>query len=195
MVEEIKNDNVLLSIIIRADFKKEGIHFFTPNEFSQQLGYMNRPKGYVIDPHVHNVVSREVKLMKEVLFIKSGKVRVDFYDDNKNYLESRILNKNDVMKDEHYKELSKLLGIKLSNTNRKMDTYGFQLQDDIFAKIIDMARVRNIKLKQQFLESGHLEGGWMKLKYIYDGITQYKKERKLFDFTDMIIEFSASNVK
>lgn len=97
MVEEIKNNNVLLSIIIRADFKKEGIHFFTPNEFSQQLGYMNRPKGYVIDPHVHNVVSREVKLMKEVLFIKSGKVRVDFYDDNKNYLESRILNKNDVI--------------------------------------------------------------------------------------------------
>lgn len=97
MVEEIKNNNVLLSIIIRADFKKEGIHFFTPNEFSQQLGYMNRPQGYVIDPHVHNVVSREVKLMKEVLFIKSGKVRVDFYDDNKNYLESRILNKNDVI--------------------------------------------------------------------------------------------------
>ena len=97
MVEEIKNNSVLLSIIIRADFKKEGIHFFTPNQFSQQLGYMNRPKGYVIDPHVHNVVSREVKLMKKVLFIKSGKVRVDFYDDNKNYLESRVLNKNDVI--------------------------------------------------------------------------------------------------
>jgi DNA helicase-2/ATP-dependent DNA helicase PcrA len=48
-------------------------------------------------------------------------------------------------------------------------------------------------LKQQFLESGHLEGGWMKLKYIYDGITQYKKERKLFDFTDMIIEFNNRN--
>jgi len=100
------------------------------------------------------------------------------------------LNKNDIMKDEHYRELSKLLGIKLSNTNRKMDTYGFQLQDDVFAKIIDMARVRNIKVEQQFQETGHLEGGWMKLKYIYDGITQYKKIRKLYDFTDMIIEFN-----
>jgi len=87
----------LLSIIIRADFKKEGIHFFTPDQFSQQLGYMNRPKGYVIDPHVHNVVSREVKLMKEVLFIKSGKVRVDFYDDNQNYIKSRLLFKGDVI--------------------------------------------------------------------------------------------------
>jgi len=97
MVEEIKNNNVLLSIIIKADFKKEGIHFFTPDQFSQQLGYMNRPKGYVIDPHVHNVVSREVKLMKEVLFIKSGKVRVDFYDDNQNYIKSRLLFKGDVI--------------------------------------------------------------------------------------------------
>ena len=56
--------------------------------------------------------------------------------------------KNDVMKDEHFRELSNLLGIKLSNTNRKMDTFGFQMQDDVFAKVIDMARVRNITLKQ-----------------------------------------------
>ena len=98
------------------------------------------------------------------------------------------------MKDEHYRELSKLLGIKLSNTNRKMDTYGFQLQDDVFAKIIDMARVRNIKVEQQFQETGHLEGGWMKLKYIYDGITEYKKIRKLYDFTDMIIEFNKKHI-
>ena len=90
------------------------------------------------------------------------------------------LTKNDVMKDEHFKELSELLGIKLSNTNRKMDTYGFPMQDDIFAKIIDMARVRNITLEQQFQEIGHLDGGWMKLKYIHDGIKKYKKERKVY---------------
>jgi superfamily I DNA/RNA helicase len=101
--------------------------------------------------------------------------------------------KNDVMKDEHFRELSNLLGIKLSNTNRKMDTFGFQMQDDVFAKVIDMARVRNITLKQQFQEIGHLEGGWMKLKYIADGIKEYKKTRNLYDFTDMIIQFNKSN--
>jgi superfamily I DNA/RNA helicase len=100
------------------------------------------------------------------------------------------LTKDDIMKDNHYKELSELLGIKLSNTNRKMDTYGFQMQDDIFAKVIDMARVRNITLWEQFHQMSHMEGGWMKIKYISDGITEYKKTRKLYDFTDMIIEFS-----
>ncbi|HIA13163.1 MAG TPA: hypothetical protein EYN69_14000 [Flavobacteriales bacterium] len=93
----IENDGVLLAIIVYRNFKKDGIEFFTPDDFSQQLAYMNRPAGYVIDPHVHNVVRREVNLTQEVLFIKSGKVRVDFYDDNKNYLESRILESGDVI--------------------------------------------------------------------------------------------------
>jgi mannose-6-phosphate isomerase-like protein (cupin superfamily) len=51
----------------------------------------------VIPPHVHNPVPREVQFTKEVLFIKSGKVRVDFYDDEQNYLESRILSAGDVI--------------------------------------------------------------------------------------------------
>jgi len=58
---------------------------------------MSRPQGYVIPPHVHNPVPREVQFTKEVLFIKSGRVRVDFYDDDQNYLESRILEQGDVI--------------------------------------------------------------------------------------------------
>ncbi len=97
IMEKILHQGQLLSIIIKADFKKSGIEFFTPDSFSQQLGYMNRPSGYIIEPHVHNPVIREVIWTQEVLFIKSGKVRVDFYDDSKNYLESRILEKGDII--------------------------------------------------------------------------------------------------
>lgn len=97
MIEEVFHKSTLLSVIIRANYQKKGISFFTPNDFSQQLGYMNRPKGYIIDPHVHNLVERKVTLTQEVLYIKSGKVRVDFYDDDRNYLESRIVEKGDVI--------------------------------------------------------------------------------------------------
>ncbi len=95
--ERVEYHQKLLSIILRSTFSSTGIQFFTPGDFSQQLGYMNRPKGYIIDPHVHNPVAREVVWTQEVLFIKSGKVRVDFYDDNKEYLESRILLEGDVI--------------------------------------------------------------------------------------------------
>jgi hypothetical protein len=97
MVERITVNGRLLSVIIRAEFRKDGIEFFTPNEYSQQLAYMNRPAGYVIPPHVHNEVAREVTFTKETLFIRSGKVRIDFYDDDKTYLESRVLCSGDVV--------------------------------------------------------------------------------------------------
>lgn len=95
MIESITHDGNELAIILRAAYREEGIRFFTPNDFSQQLGYMNRPKGYVIPPHVHNPVAREVHFTKEVLFVKSGKVRVDFYGEDQAYLESRILFQGD----------------------------------------------------------------------------------------------------
>ena len=97
MIENILHNEQLISVIIRSQYHAEGISFFTPDDFSQQLAYMNREKGYVISPHVHNPVKREVSYTQEVLFIKSGKVRVDYYDNNKNYLESKILNKGDVV--------------------------------------------------------------------------------------------------
>jgi len=97
MIEYFKNGKILYAIIIDSSYKQDGINFFTPNDFSQQLGYMNRPKGYKIPPHYHNVITREVKLTNEVLFIKSGKVKVNFYDENQAYLENRILKKGDII--------------------------------------------------------------------------------------------------
>lgn len=97
MIENITENGKLLAIIIRNSFNKEGIAFFTDDNFSQQLGYMNRPKGYVIAPHRHNLVSREVVQTQEVLFVKSGQVRVDFYNDDQMYLESRLLFAGDVI--------------------------------------------------------------------------------------------------
>ena len=97
MIEKITNKNQLLAIIISHKFNEDGIHFFTPNELSQQLAYMNYQQGKIIPAHVHNPVKREVEYTQEVLVIKKGKLRVDFYSDNKQYLESRILTQDDVI--------------------------------------------------------------------------------------------------
>ena len=95
MIEYIKNENEIYAIILRSSFEEEGIKFLTPDDFSQQLGYMNRPKGYVIKPHIHNEIQRSVTLTQEVLFIKKGKVKVNFFDNEKVYKESVILNTGD----------------------------------------------------------------------------------------------------
>lgn len=97
MIENIFSNTLELAIIIRSSFKKDGIEFFTNDNDSQQLGYMNRPEGYVIAPHRHNLIAREVHLTQEVLFVKSGKIRVDFYNNQQNYIKSTVLEKGDVI--------------------------------------------------------------------------------------------------
>jgi mannose-6-phosphate isomerase-like protein (cupin superfamily) len=97
MIENILHNNITIAIIICRNFSKSGITFFTPDDFSQQLAYMNHPKGKTIPPHVHNVVKREVLYTKEVLFIKRGRLRIDFYTDNREYVCSRELGSGDVI--------------------------------------------------------------------------------------------------
>ena len=97
MVEEITYNKKILAIILRSRYKQKGIKFFTPNSFSQQLGYMNRPKGYCIQPHVHKKNYRKVQSTNEALFIKSGMVRIDFYNQKQNYLKSKILKRGDII--------------------------------------------------------------------------------------------------
>lgn len=96
-VETIMNNSVIIAIIIRSNFCKEGIEFFTPNEFSQQLAYMSHSSGHTIAPHIHNKVQREVLYTQEVLFIKSGRVKVNFYDDGRSHIAERILEAGDLI--------------------------------------------------------------------------------------------------
>lgn len=96
-VEEIKKKNKLLAMIIRSNYSSEGVNFFTPNEYSQQVAYMHHPTGKTIDAHIHNMVHRNVVLTQEVLFIKKGVLRVDFYDEYEDYLESKDLHAGDII--------------------------------------------------------------------------------------------------
>ena len=97
MISIVKDGDTTLAYILSREHHGDGIEFFTPNEFSQQLAYMNRPSGYVIAPHVHNPVLRQVQYTKEVLFIRSGRLRVDFYTEEQRYIESRILEAGDIV--------------------------------------------------------------------------------------------------
>lgn len=96
-IERIYNGDELLSVIIRDNYHAQGVTFITPDDFPHQLGYMNREKDYVIVPHVHNKVPRNVDFTQETLIIKSGVVRVDFYTQEQKYLESRIVYKGDII--------------------------------------------------------------------------------------------------
>lgn len=93
----ITEKNKLLGIIISKNFNSNGICFFTPDDFSQQLAFMKHPQGKIIEAHVHNFIKREVHYTQEVLFLRKGKLRIDFYDDSQKYIESHILQAGDIV--------------------------------------------------------------------------------------------------
>jgi mannose-6-phosphate isomerase-like protein (cupin superfamily) len=86
-----------IALILRAEFDAAGLHFFTPDSFSQQVAYMRHPKDKVIDPHVHNMVARQVLYTQEVLLVRKGCVEVNLYSSRKTFLTSRVLKTGDLI--------------------------------------------------------------------------------------------------
>lgn len=95
--EQLVFDNRIIAIIIRNEFSNEGTEFFTPGDFSQQLGYIKHKKGDTIQEHIHVLQQREVFYTLETLFVKKGKVRVNFFDRDTTFLTNRELNTGDVI--------------------------------------------------------------------------------------------------
>lgn len=89
--------NNQLAMIVRSSHQALGIDFLTPDTFGQQVAYMNRPKGEVIHAHIHEPISRTLIGTQEVLFIRKGRIRVDFYESDRTYVSSMILEAGDLM--------------------------------------------------------------------------------------------------
>ena len=94
---KIEDNGQLLALVIRSEFSEDGATFFTPQEFSQQVGFLKYPKGHVIDAHSHCSVPREVTVTQEVLVVRKGRMRADFYSTEQEYVTSLELSTNDLL--------------------------------------------------------------------------------------------------
>ena len=77
----------ILAIIIRADSKFEGISFLTPDNFGLQIGTMLRPKNDLVPAHIHPQQTRIVKGTQEVLILRSGKMLLELFDEDKKHIQ------------------------------------------------------------------------------------------------------------
>lgn len=97
MKEQIEYNGEFLGAIIRADYNPEGTEFITPETFKQQVGFVVYDANKDIEPHIHHEMPRSIEGTSEVLVLKKGHVRVDFYSQGKKYVESRDLFSGDVL--------------------------------------------------------------------------------------------------
>jgi len=96
-MEKIYYKKKLLAIIIKNYHKKRGINFFTENNFSQQVAFMNHKKNHIIQPHIHKLRLKKIYDTNEVLIILQGKIKVDFFNSNKKYVKSRFIEKGNIL--------------------------------------------------------------------------------------------------
>ena len=95
--EEIKHKDKLIAIILRSGHHSDKLEFFSPPDFSQQLGYLPHKKGKVIPAHFHKEVHRKITMTQEVLFIRKGKVLVNFYSIKQEFVTLKELEAGDVL--------------------------------------------------------------------------------------------------
>ena len=98
MIEEIKHKKKLFALVVSGKYRnKKGITFFTPDQATQQFGYMKHEKSHIINPHTHKKRLTKILSTTEVILLLKGVLRVDFYSQRKKYLFSKILKRNDII--------------------------------------------------------------------------------------------------
>ena len=98
MIKYITYKKETLAIIVNSSyFKKKGINFFTSKKLTQQVAFMNHPKNYSIEPHLHKKVMRKIKTTTEVLIIINGILKINFYNKNKKFIFSKLAKAKDIV--------------------------------------------------------------------------------------------------
>lgn len=96
-VETIEANGQKYASIVRNQEFHPGIEFISDPEDEFQLGFMCREEGYKINPHFHKEQRRNIYSTTEVLFIKNGAVKVQFYDDCLIEISETVLHSGDII--------------------------------------------------------------------------------------------------
>jgi len=105
------------------------------------------------------------------------------------------LKKDQVMQSRHYKDLGEKLGFPVTYADHQEDHGGFFTSDSEYLQIINLAKVRNTTLEQQYNKQEHTQDLELsKLHIISNELQRYKKEYNLIDFNDMILDFVKSDL-
>ena len=95
---DILNGESVIARHFRADeLRNPGLSFYSEDQEGVQVGIWNYDAGKILVPHVHNSIQKLSDRTSEVLFIISGSVHADIYDDIGNILSEIQLNTGDVL--------------------------------------------------------------------------------------------------
>lgn len=80
-ITKVTKDGHTYALFFSKSLTTEGIRFLTEHEDTFQVGLMERPKGYKVEPHQHAERSTELTTVSEFIYVEKGKVRVTVFDE------------------------------------------------------------------------------------------------------------------
>ena len=97
MIKLIKDNGITYAKIIRSSYQTNDTQFFTDEKDELQLGYIVYPKNHKTGAHYHNHLNKETNRTDEILIVKNGSARVDFYNLKGEYIKSCEIFKDDIL--------------------------------------------------------------------------------------------------
>ena len=99
------------------------------------------------------------------------------------------LSTDQVMKEKHYKELGEKMGIEIEGTQQDEDHDSVFYSKNPYIQLINIARSKEIDPVKYYHLTDNPKVSLNKLKIISEELQNYKKEKVLVDFPDMIEKF------
>jgi len=96
-VERIGDRGRSLACIIHAEFQPDATEFVTPDDFTQQVGFVVHEAGQEIARHKHRPIDRCIVGTGEVLIVRKGRCEVDLYNESGALISTRELRTGDIL--------------------------------------------------------------------------------------------------
>lgn len=96
-IEWIKDGERILSVVIRHSVMPDKTTFITPNEFTQQAGFVVYQTYGKIANHTHKPIERLITGTPETLFIRKGKLIAHFFNEAHEQRGETVLEAGDIL--------------------------------------------------------------------------------------------------
>ena len=95
-MEVIRDGDIILAIIHRAQEWKEGLDFLTPGDLFVQAGTWRYAKGKRLDSHMHKDYEGKDFKTKEVIYIRKGSIRATLFGQDRAKIKEFELREGDL---------------------------------------------------------------------------------------------------
>ena len=96
--------------------------------------------------------------------------------------------KTDIIQQQDFRDFYREYGVDISRSIKVEDaSLG---EEDSGLHLIDLYRVKNTTLYEEFKKFGHVKGGFERLQRIDKNYRMFKKQRGVYDYTDLITQFN-----